>query len=264
MITSKDCLNLRQQELTRIPLAKPQVPLTESARDKMISEQLELFRAMVPFSNKLRASMLSTAIQAEPDGLMMIAMLVEIPQIALPVSIKVNRRDMDGDPYSLELGRIQSEQACAGYLVRLASSPATMPSSPEVIEIRRLLRKYSRQGFLDLPTSGLATRVAIDSTPAVMPRSVTLKATVRVDSISRTQAQIRASKVEEHTEASKTYIVPGKRYILRRTKSHRNMESGSRLHGAMESNTELTVNLRPAIDWANGQVKYLELVEFCM
>jgi len=70
---------------------------------------------------------------------------------------------------------------------------------------------------------------------------------------------------QEYPDApnSYSYAVTGQRDILLRTKSHRDMESGSRLHIAMEFNTELAVSVQPAVNWQNGRIKFLELVDFC-
>lgn len=265
-------MSLRIEPITRLPLIQAGAACPKEKMLALENRLLDDLHTDIPILKYLRASTLVTQYMLETGKLWLVVLLEESQQIPISfVDKEAGRSGRDRDAFMDELKAVRSQVAQAEARILIAISGAASPldgsmdtpHASSTATLRRRIKRVSSHGFALVPSFPYSNQLPLHGLPATLPQGPRAIINARVKSLDNLSAQLIDVNVEEVLGSSTAFKSPTSKTIrLERVGRFQRVEAGAMLQRAMDSYTNVRLEVVVALTWDSGDVAHLELVGF--
>jgi hypothetical protein len=256
-------VELRQWRVTRLPIMKCDISMAPEVLKRRVDEHIKELAADIPALKNLQASRLETVYETQTAGLYLKVFIEELPQLSLLLHSARSAGSELTDLFLQDVDRIKSDQGKIRQRRIQAQNPAIDPfEDGQISTVRKRMRKVRCRGETLIPTGPEPEQCRHDDLARVLPRGDEIVVIASVKWLSPLAAQVLVHSVIDFEGDGVCRLAPDTVIELRRIQRHRRQESGGRLQQAMDTRRQLKLRVSMAFDWASGDPKHLELVDF--
>lgn len=265
-------MSLRIEPLTRLPLIQAGAACPKKKMLELENRLLDDLQTDIPILKYLRASTLVTQYMPEAEKLWLVVLLEESQQISFSfVDKDAGRSVRNRDPFMDELKAVRSQIAQAEGRILIALSGAASPldgtidtpHASSTATLRRRIKRVSSHGFALVPSLPYSNQLPLHAPPATLPQGPRAVIRARVKSLDNLSAQLIDVNVQEVIGNTTAFKIPTSKAIrLERVGRFQRVEAGAVLQRAMDSYTNVRLEVVVALAWDTGDVVHLEWVGF--